>query len=83
MMARLRYRSMYATSFACGYAAAALLWLCGQRWTVPAGTLIRTQARSHAEAAEHMDGPYLAPITLVAILIAGTVGGALLIAWLT
>lgn len=79
MMARLRYRAMYATSALIGYALAGALTMLGQRWRTSPRALVRHQARRHAIDAARKRGPYLAPITLVGALAGIVVFGALLI----
>lgn len=65
----LRYWSMYATSTACGYLAAAIMAVTGQRWKRSPVLMIRVTAIEHAEAAARKQGPYLAPVTLALALV--------------
>ncbi len=83
MMARLRYRAMYVTSSAAGYLLAAVMILFGARWRVPVRSLIRATAREHAEAAARKEGPYYAPVTFAIAVVIGTLGGVVLVRWLS
>jgi hypothetical protein len=79
MMARVRYRAMYATSTAVGM----LLWFVmaavGGGRVHGARALIRQTARKHAIDAARKRGPYLAPVTMWGGLAGMTLFGALLI----
>jgi hypothetical protein len=71
---------MYLTSSAIGYLLGAVLVVKdGQGFRPSLRTLVGRQAREHADAAAARQGPYLAPVTFVAILIGMTVLGAVLI----
>lgn len=71
---------MYLTSVSVGYALAVVTLALGFRYARSPFELARTTARSHAADAESKVGPYLAPVTFLAlILLAGTVVGALLV----
>lgn len=72
---------MYLTSSAIGYLLGAVLVVTGggQRFDPPMPQLVARTAREHADAAAARQGPYLAPVTFVAVLIGMTVLGAVLI----
>lgn len=73
---------MYVTSVSIGYALGVLLAMAdGMFMSRRQADLVRQTARGHAEAAARKEGPYLAPIPFVALLLAGTVLGAVLIGW--
>jgi hypothetical protein len=75
---------MYLTSVSIGYTLAAAMLALGFRYTRSPFELARITARSHAADAAYKVGPYLAPVTVVALLLlAATVAGALLIRWLS
>lgn len=67
-MSKFRYWSMYVTSVAIGYAVAGVLWVRGHRWREPLAVSVDRVARGHAEDAEHKVGPYLAPLSVLAML---------------
>lgn len=77
MMGRVRWWAMYFTSCAVGYLLAAVMLLLGFRHARSPFELARTTARSHAADAEFKDGPYLAPVTLLASLVVLAVGAML------
>jgi hypothetical protein len=82
-MARLRYRAMYATSTVIG---CVLWWVLATLDGSPvagARALIRQAARKHAIEAARKRGPYLAPVTFLAVLVGVVALGALLVDWLS
>jgi hypothetical protein len=71
---------MYLTSSAIGYLLGSILVAVGgQRFDPPMRTLVNRTAREHADAAAERQGPYLAPVTFVVILVGMTALGAVLI----
>jgi hypothetical protein len=78
VMARLRYRAMYATSTAIGFVLWGAMAFVGGGRVHGAREAIRREARRHAIDAARKHGPYLAPLTVLACL----TGVEVLIAWL-
>jgi len=67
MMAKLRYRAMYVTSTGVGYLLAGVMLMLGARFREDVRAIVRETAREHAAAAERKEGPYLAPVTMLAL----------------
>jgi hypothetical protein len=64
----LRYGAMYATSTFIGWIIATFMAGTGTP-IVGARARINKTARQHAEAAARKEGPYLAPVTVLAVLL--------------
>jgi hypothetical protein len=73
----IRYRAMYATSMILGWATVAVFAIVHVGAPVGAGAAVRRNAHHHAANAARKRGPYLAPITLLAVavaILAGLIG---------
>lgn len=76
MIERLRYWSMFLTSYLIGCALVPVVLITGHRLRRPALASIRATAQEHAGQAARREGPYLAPVTFLL-----TLAGVALLTW--